>query len=135
MAQRGRKSKADLAIVNETSAVERPIPPVDLSVEQKNEWLTLVNSHAADYFGPETLPLLESYCRHRVTMRHVGQLIRSAEDAEEFDVVHYDRLLKMQERESRCLASLAVRLGFAKTTAYSPKSKSTVKKPWDFEAK
>ena len=61
MAQRGRKSKADLAIVNETSAVERPIPPVDLRVEQKNEWLTLVNSHAADYFGPETLPLLESY--------------------------------------------------------------------------
>lgn len=37
-------------------------------------------------------------------------LIRNVDEAPEVDVKEYAELLKMQERESRCIASLATRM-------------------------
>lgn len=108
----------------------------ELTDEQKAEWRAIVNAHPADRFSREHLPMLAAHCRHVVAQRRIAQLIEAAEKAEEFDVSLYDRLLKMQERESRCLASLAVRLGFAYSTAYEkrpPKGQKSTPKPWEFE--
>lgn len=138
MGVRGRKSSAELAVVASDGviAVERVRPPSDLTDEQKAEWMAVVNAHSADRFSREHLPMLVAHCRHVVAQRRIAQLIQSAEDGDEFDINEYDRLLKMQERESRCLASLAVRLGFAYSTAYEKrpaKGGKTAKKPWEIE--
>ena len=132
MGARGRKSKADLAVINNAEVTQRVAPPADLNDEQKLEWLRVVNSQPAEFFTEKTRPLLEAHCRHRVALRHVGALIDQAENSEEFNLPSYDRLLKMQERETRCIAMRSVRLGFAKTTQHE-KAQATNKKPWEFK--
>lgn len=139
MGARGPASKAELAIISSQgiSVVDRPKPPSELTLEQAGEWRSIVNAHAAERFPREQHPMLSAYCRHVIAQRRVAQLISAAEAAEEFDSDEYDKFLKMQERESRCLASLAVRLGFAYSTAYEtkrPKKGGSARpKPWDIE--
>lgn len=132
MATRGRKSKTDLAIAAAVpDRVDRPDPPVGMTDEQKFEWMLIVNDSMADRFSQEQLPMLEAYCRHRVALRHVGELVKQAEQEEEIDVSQYDKVLKMQERESRALASIAVRLGFGKTAHREQGAKKNIRRPWE----
>lgn len=136
MGTRGRKSAAELSIVGNTGTqvVRRPSAPKDLTTEQAHEWRQVVNSLPADQYGAEMHSILAAYCRHAVSQRHIGQLIEKCESADEFNIRDYDRLLKMQERESRCMASLAVRLGIAKTTAHAGTSKpQSTPNPWEFD--
>lgn len=140
MGVRGRKSAAALAVIGPSGVevVERPRPPAELTDEQQVEWRAIVNAHAADRFPREQHPMLTAYCRHVVAQRRIAQLVADCEGGDgPFDPDHYDKLLRMQERESRCLASLAVRLGFAYSTAYETKrpakGKGTTRKPWEIE--
>ncbi|WP_372570372.1 hypothetical protein [Ruegeria jejuensis] len=104
-----------------------------LTQEQSEIWWSVVESLAADWFQPDTYPLLESYCRHVISARKVAQLIAAAEAAEELDVGEYDQLLKMQEREGRALSSLATRMRISQQSTTNhrgnkdPKKKKT---PW-----
>lgn len=137
MGARGPNSKASLAVIGVSGieAVDRPRPPAELTTEQQAEWLAVVNANAADRFHRGQHPMLAAHCRHVVAQRRIGQMIDQVMADEEFNVDEYDRLLKMQERESRCLASLAVRLGFAYSTAYEKrpaKGSLAGRKPWEF---
>lgn len=134
MGARGPQSKAAVASVGNVVSMERPRPPAGMTDEQKAEWSAIVNSHAADRFSREHSPMLAAHCRHVVAQRRIAELISSLEGSDDFNVSEYDRLLKMQERESRCLASLAVRLGFAYSTAYEKrpeKGGKSIKRPWE----
>jgi len=137
MGARGRKSSAELSVIGPRGLVQvdRPKPPVELSDEQADEWRAVVNQQPAERFTREMHGLLSAHCRHVVALRRIGQLIDETERSEEFDLDNYDRLLKMQERESRCIASLAVRLGFAYSTAYEKRKpkRSSTKRPYEFE--
>ena len=97
----------------------------------------MVNAHPAERFKREHVPLLAAHCRHVIAQRRIGELIDALEGSDDFNVDDYDRLLKMQERESRCLSSLAVRLGFAYSTAYEkrpPKGGKSARKPWEVQS-
>ena len=136
MGARGPKSQASLTIATSQgiTRAERPPPPMDLTDEQKAEWMACVNAYPADMFDRGKWPTLAAHCRHTVAARRIGQLVDSLCGSDEFDVDGYDKLLKMQERESRCLTSIAVRLGFAYSTAYEKrpeKGKGSIKKPWE----
>ena len=135
MGARGTKSAAELSVISSEGivSVTRPEPPAELTDEQATEWRAIVNSNAADRFPREMQPVLGAYCRHVVTLRHIAQLVSKAELADPFDEKLYDKRLAMQERESRCIASLAVRLGIAKTTAYEGKKPRQVRNPWEFK--
>src|SRR4051794_40539428 len=111
MAKRGRPSAASLAIaVRPIEIVERQRPPHDLSDEETEIWAAVVNTEPADWFSPSTVPLLAQYCRHVVQSRRVAELIERATGDRELSIVDYDRLLKMQERESRAVATLATKM-------------------------
>lgn len=135
MATRGQKSSAELSIVQPDTAtvIDLPPPPVDLSDEQADEWRAVVSRMPADWFPRETHAMLAAYCRHVVSAKRVASLIARVEKDENLDIADYDRLLKCQERESRCLASLAVRMRLAQSTAYDKTKKrgSQIKKPWE----
>lgn len=132
MGTRGRKSAADLALVTPDGSVSRPRPPAELTSEQADEWRSVVNSLPAEQFPRAVHGLLAGYCRHAVALRHVGQLIDAHEQEEQVDIQTYDRLLKMQERETRCLASIAIRLGIASVTRPDiSKTPGSLKKPWE----
>lgn len=141
MGTRGPQSKTALSVIGVAGieVVERPKPPIELNDEQRSEWVAIVNAHAADRFTRGQIAMLAAHCRHVVAQRRIGQMVDQLVDGDRpFDMDEYDRLLKMQERESRCLASLAVRLGFAYSTAYEkrpPKGGAAgAKPPWEFDS-
>ena len=134
MGKRGKKSSADLAIVTDQTivAIERPIAPAELTDEQRYEWLKVTNRMPADHFPAETHALLSQYCRHIVDARRIAQLIDAHICGENFGVVFYDGLLKMQEREGRAISSLATRMRLTQQTTQDRQSKNpaSTPKPW-----
>jgi hypothetical protein len=103
------------------------------------EWLAVVNRLPADWFQPETFPMLAQYCRHVVSARRVAQLIDSIEsDEERFTTEEYDRLLKMQEREGRAMSSLATRMRMTQQSTYdrtTKKKEALSVRPWERKIK
>src|SRR5262245_44689929 len=110
----GRKSAAALSTPLPDPRVievaQRPDAPYDLTTEQAAEWWSVVDRLPSDWFPRETHGLLSQYCRHVVVARRVAQLVGAAEKAKKLNVEYYDRLLRMQERESRAIAMLATKM-------------------------
>ena len=134
MKQRGRKSALSVVGGSGISAIERPQPLPELTPEQRNEWIQVVNALPADWFPAETHGVLAQYCRHLVTARHVAQMISDMESNKEIDVNEYDKLLKMQERESRIGVSLATKMRITQQATYDRekvKGTSKVSRPWE----
>jgi len=128
--------------------IRRPDPPIELTEDEGEVWRVVVNRLPADWFPAETLPMLAQYCRHTVASRRVAAMISSLDEecakavkdgAAQGEVVlgsakALDRLLKMQERESRCLASLATKMRISQQTQYDKSRKRGAvapKKPWE----
>lgn len=135
-----RQSAAALSVVPPVplDEVRRPMPPADLSDEQKQEWLAVVNRLPAEWFPRETHAVLAQYCRHVVAARRIAQLVdRMESDQEGFSIEEYDRLLKMQEREGRALSSLATRMRLTQQSTYDETKRKSTKKevrPWELPA-
>ena len=95
------------------------------------EWREVVNSLPADHFCRGMHPLLEAYCRHAVARRYIDRLIQGLDEREGARQADYNRLLVMQEREGRALASLAVRLGIACASKIQRPISSPTRKLWE----
>lgn len=138
MGTRGRKSRTELSVVgNDDNAhagsdvdASRPPPaPAQMHAQAQRRWQEIVAAYPADRFDQGQLDLLKQYCRHAVRADWLDAQINDyvdppppendAEPAPEFDQSHFNSLLAKAEAETRALASLAVRLGFAHSTAYN----------------
>ncbi len=134
MKQRGRKSALSVVRGSAISAIDRPEPLQSLTNEQRIEWILVVNSLPADFFPAHSHNVLAQYCRHAVACRHVSQMIETIEAADLIDVDEYDRLLRMQERESRVLVSLATKMRLTQQANILPdkvKPTTVTKPPWE----
>jgi len=148
MGARGPKPRHEL--ITEASAIstmERPRPPAELNDQQVAEWESVVNRLPADWFPAETHTMLAQYCKHKSAAIMVSSLIaememrdHAATEGEEkpdseayFDLDAYDKLLKMQERESRAITALARSLRFTLQATYdkSMKKGPSGSKPWE----
>jgi len=108
--KRGRYSAAALAIVTPLGVQERVKPPHDLLDEEVEVWQAIVNAEPADHFSASTIPLLAQYCRHIISAKRIAELIERAAGDKDFSLADYDRLLHMQDRESRAIAILATKM-------------------------
>lgn len=142
MKQRGRKKNIQLAQPSPISAIDRPEPATELTPEQRLVWIQVVNSLPAEWFDDYSTQSLTQYCRHVIEARRIAGLIEQLLDdaGESIDIVEftqaYDKLLKLQERESRMIASLMTKMRLTQQSTWSDqKSKSTnrakVKAPWE----
>ena len=136
MGVRGKASAAALSITaaGPLSVIERQPAPHDLTDEEVEVWAAVVGAESADWFSPSTVPLLRQYCRHVIHARRVAELIERATSDPDLTVTDYDRLLKMQERESRAIASLATKMRLAQTSTRNDranKRSSASRKPWE----
>lgn len=144
MAQRGRKSAAELAVASVVAPVtseSRLAVPVHLSDAEREVWVQVVNDQPASSFTPTHSPLLEQYCRHIVQARLVADEIVNFDRAwlaDDEGLRRYDRLLAMQEREGRAASSLATRLRITRQATADPKTvgranrnHSRASKPWE----
>src|SRR5688500_14842040 len=103
MGQRGLKSSAALTVVP-LPGPQRPKPPTDLTGEEAAVWRGVVDGLPADWFPPESRPLLVDYCRHVCRSRGLARLINDFAPewlATDDGLARYDLLLRMAERESR----------------------------------
>jgi len=137
MGNRGRQSSAELTVIGPRGieTIKRPDPPEELTDEQAREWQEIVNRMPADWFPRETHCLLIQLCRHNVEGRHIAAMIARMKAApkEEFVLQDYNRLLNMQERESRAIASMTtkLRLSHQATKRQERTAKSTMhRRPW-----
>lgn len=143
MQKRGRKSTASLQIATASriQTIERPNCPHDLNDEESEVWFTVVNRLPADWFPDETHPILSQYCRATVQARRVAELIEQATSdidpetkSPTLTVAAYDRLLKMQVRQSASIAMLATKMRIsqqATTNHRGNKKQVSPKKPWE----
>lgn len=134
----GRKSAASLSVVCPTGIDQRPAAPDDLTGEQGRVWDSIVRRMPVAWFPAETHPVLVQYCRHTVAAGHIAQLIDQCAASAPIDVVAYDILLKMQDRESRVIMSLATKMRMTQQASYTHKTANTAKRrggarPWALE--
>jgi hypothetical protein len=83
----------------------------------------------ADWFPRETHGLLAQYCRHVTTARRLARLVEQLEAAEDLNLRDYNRLLVAQERETRCIASLATRMRISQQARYDKSRRSPMNPP------
>ncbi|SFQ82354.1 hypothetical protein [Nitratireductor indicus] len=135
MAKRGRPSAASMEIaVERIETIERQRAPHELNDEETEVWAAVVNSRPADWFSSDTAPLLTQYCREVIQARRVAEMIERATSDPELSIKDYDRLLKMQARQSATIRSLAttMRISQQATTNHRGNKKITsARKPWE----
>lgn len=136
--KRGRPSAASLVTLasplDAIEVVERAKPPHDLTDEEIEVWVAVTASESADWFTPGTLPLLKQYCRHVVRARHLAEWIERAQTKKNFELADYDRLLKMQQRETAAMCSVATKMRITQqstTNHRGNKKTSASRKPWE----
>ena len=136
MNQRGRKSSAlALVVPRQAEVIERPRPPHDLSAEEVGVWDSIVSQEAADWFNAATLPLLAQYCRHCVHAKRIAEMIERTLYAARSEVLvtEYDKLLQLQERESKVMMVLARSMRLtqqANRNDNSRKKPQVIRSPW-----
>ena len=94
----------------------------------------IAEAEPADWFSKSNGPLLAQYCRHVVRARRIAELVQQAEDDAALQVKDYDRLLKMQERETRAISGLATKMRIsqqATTNHRGNKRPTEARKPWE----
>lgn len=128
MQQRGRKSPASLSVVVGTID-GRPKAPDDLTQDQAEVWERTVSNEPKEFFRTAaTQELLKQYCRHVVSASRLGGLVEEAEQSElstAADLGDYDRLLRMRERETKAVLSVATKLRITNQSRYTDKAAGT----------
>jgi hypothetical protein len=138
---RGKKSAASLSVVPVTPG-QRPEPPADLNEKQADIWRSVVATKPADWFAPDSFPLLVAYCRAIVVHHSISEQIDSFDMAwlaDDDGLKRYDKLASIQERQARLIASLATRMRLSQQSRYKAETASTADKkaggaikPWEF---
>jgi hypothetical protein len=113
--------------------VERQKPSHDLTDEEVEVWHAVVSTVPADWFDRGTAPLLSQYCRHVVQARRLAELIEKATSDADLQITDYDRLLKMQQRESGAICSLATKMRISQQSTTNHRGNKTEenRKPWE----
>lgn len=133
MDQRGRKSVASLSVVSDVVTIPRPEPPAKLTDEQADIWRGIVNANSADWFRPETQPLLVQYCRMVVALDSIELLI-SEREVNGCDADTLQKLEGIRDKRSRNLQSLARAMRLTQQSTYSARKTKpvlTLPKPWE----
>lgn len=96
----------------------RPEPPSHLTSDHKRIWRQVVNALPADWFGPETYPLLIQYCRHTVRAEKLAILIDWQENNEIPDPRLYTKLVGQELLQSQVLTTLATKMRLAQQSTF-----------------
>jgi len=141
MNQRGRKSSA-ITVAPSVTDIPRAAPPADLDEFEAHVWTAVVNTKPADWFQADTLPLLESYCRHVSHAKTIDREVAKFDPgwlSDDDGLKRYRMLMDMREKESRAITALARSMRLTQQAQYlaptagtvARNAKSSGKKPWE----
>ena len=135
MLQRGRKSEAASAAIIKLPGT-RIDPPRDMPETQRALWHKVIATKSPEWFTPDTLPLLEQYCRHVDSARLIEQMIAAPHSFDDLD-----KLLKARDRETKTILRLAAAMRISQQSRSQPvvaqratKNASLDKIPWQENA-
>ena len=140
MGSRGRKSVAELTVSNVVPLKSFPPPPGHLSRAQQETWRLVIASRAGDMIAPEAFPVLAEYCRWVENADQVAAAMNKFKPGwakTDEGLARWSKLQAMQERASRTVASLAVKLRLPPSTRVHPERAGTIErkgvqpKPWE----
>jgi hypothetical protein len=134
MPRKSAESRDLAKIVQNPIEIPRPDAPYDLTDEEAQEWIAIVNRMEAGHFPRETWPLLTSYCRITVQDRRNEAMIREALGRQpKFEFGLYERLIKIQQANAKALASLAtkMRLSQQATNDRDRRQPLMISPPWE----
>lgn len=136
-----RKSIASLTVVRGGAAKDAPTAPTtlapvpdDLSPAEAKVWRTTVESKPADWFGPDSYPLLKEFVRAAAMCDHLAQPIADAVEAKDTRKIRAG--LNMRDREAKRMADIATKLRLTQQSRYTPGAAATAdrraggKRPW-----
>ena len=139
----GKRSAASLSVVSVLNEA-RPAPPNELTEEEATEWREIAARLPHDWFVRENYPLLMEYCRHIIRARDLaGDIVKFKRFPDEVRettewVEHYDRLLRMADRERAAIVNLATKMRLTQQSRYLEKKAANLtkvstgpKKIWD----
>lgn len=144
MTKPGRKSAASLAVVTPIPG-QRATPPRDLTPAEAAIWRAVAATKPADWFTPDSFPLLKAYCRHSATADSISALITSlpspAVDPSVFGTL--DNLLKMRDRETKAVNTFGRAMRLTQQARLKAEVAATAhgkvngagggaRKPWEF---
>lgn len=137
--KRGRASVASMTTVA-VKIGERPQPPMSLNARAEDEWMRVVNRLPSDWFGDETLSLLQAYCEHVAEGEAIQMMIekvRKTAMADDESYKRYRDLLRDKELQTRAALSCATKMRLTQQSSYTDKAASTAQakttggdKPW-----
>jgi hypothetical protein len=144
MNQRGQKSAAKLSVVRTDRVDTRPPPPSDLPSWQRDLWQRVARSeHPSVFATASSQEQLRLYVKHAEAAHILAQMIEVVQQGDLTDLAalgHYDRLLRMRDRETKGLSNLARALRLCNQSRYSEvtaanKAKQVAadveKRPWE----
>lgn len=138
MNTRGRKSAASLAVVASNALPQRLPPPEYLTPAQRALWLDVVDTKPADWFGPDSAPILVEFVRAVETCNQLAGPIAATMDGG--DPREIASILGVRDREAKRAADLATKLRLTQQSRYTPQAAATANKraqnaskPWDFK--
>jgi hypothetical protein len=134
MGNRGRPSSASILLEKaRIESTERPRAPHDLNDEECEVWVKVISSQTPDWFTDGNLPLLVQYCRHCVQARHIAELIEKATGDRKLSIRDRNRLLAMQDRETKTIIQLATKMRITQqsVTNHRGNKKTASSKPWE----
>ncbi|WP_157958567.1 hypothetical protein [Salinicola sp. CPA57] len=145
MGARGPKSKNELSLIdNSTTQIQQRIaPPADLTKNEQSIFQDLVNQLPASWFNKTHISMMCQYCRHVSTSQMIAyqlQQLTAQQLLNEEGLTRFDKLSKMQERETRAITTLMRSMRLTHQATYDHKTSHTAKhaagqaidkKPWE----
>lgn len=119
--------------------IARVQPPAELGQREAELWRAVVDSKPAEWFGPDTVPILVEYCRAKVSCDNLHALVEAA--LAEGDPKDIKASMQLRDMESRRLATLATKMRLTQQSRYTPQASATAdkkaggRKPWQIEQK
>jgi hypothetical protein len=130
-----RQSAEAASVVALVPGTRAPVP-AELSEAEAAIWRDVVDSKPAEWFGPDSLPVLKEYCRAADMCDRLVPLVEKAmASGKGKDIVE---ILAVRNKEATRVAALATKLRLTQQSRYTPQASATAnrkvaggKRPWD----
>jgi len=138
-----RESGASLLVVPVT-ALARIVPPAGLDEAEERLFIAVVDSKPAEWFGPDSAPLLVEYVRAQAMCDLLDTQVKAAiagsgggDAAEALAAAKtIEHFMKMRDMEAKRLLSIGTKLRLTQQSRYTPSAAATANnkagagRPW-----
>lgn len=112
---------------------DRPEPPEDMPEDQVVVWERIVFGLPPDWFRPETLDLLENYCRHQCRCRAVStklnELARADRAAGLGPSAQFITMLHEELAQTKAMIELATKMRITQQSTYDASKRKPKQTP------